>query len=158
MNSSRSGLLIENGLIAYYPRKDLGRFRYQPAFKHAFEDIKVIGVNPRLILDDEELFITLVDGASTGYHIPIIEFSAEAREALQDRFEIDLLVGSHLTWEDYTKNRNRVLFPPALVGKPLLVPRFSIKSIILTVKKIIFLRNMAEGILHEGVRNYLDTI
>lgn len=138
--------------------KKVGLVRYSPGFSLELREIAIIGVAPRLVLDDEIYFLVFTDFQGQYYRVCDEQIPATAREKLQTLFHI----GIWDTWVNYTYAQHayglsNILYPEVLAGQPLFEKRtwFLPKDILKKANYALGLDNCAGERLTPSVIAYL---
>lgn len=105
--------------------KDIGQSKFCSSFLLPVDHIAFIGICPKIIMDDEVLFIIIVDKQNKIYPIPDLIFKTESYHQLEDYFKLPNLLNEweKLTYQDHLKSLSKVIYPRYHYGKSLFQPK-----------------------------------
>lgn len=68
----QKGILIRENQFLFneFSTKEIGFAKYCKSFSLKLDDIKLIAISPRILLDDESIFVILVDKNNTVFPMP----------------------------------------------------------------------------------------
>lgn len=119
-----NGLTIINDSQIQYnpiPREELG-VMYCDGFSLNLDEIRVIAICPRLPLDDERLFVLLVDKKEQSYPLPDSVLTSEAIKFIESKFGIESIINiewEKFDYEDHYGFKAKVIYPQRLYGQNL---------------------------------------
>lgn len=121
------GVYITNNQLQFveFNIKDIGQSKFCSSFSLPVDHIAFIGVCPKIIMDDEVLFIIIVDKQNKIYPIPDLIFKTESYHQLEDHFKLPNLLNEweKLTYQDHLKSLSKVIYPSCHYGKSLFKPK-----------------------------------
>ncbi len=116
--------IIDDSVILFHPipKEEIGISMYCPGFSVELDNIRVIAICPRLPLDDERLFILLIDKQGKQYPMPDTILTSEEILAIESKFGIESI--RNVEWEKFDYNEHygfkaKVIYPESLYGKRL---------------------------------------
>lgn len=119
----KPGLYVEHNRIIYsdYPKSELG-IAYCKPFSIDINHIQCIAIRAILLLDEECLFILIIDKDRQIYPMPYYYiFNSEGYKNFEILFELVKLPDkwSSFSYENHSIVTDKILFPPELYGRPL---------------------------------------
>lgn len=125
MGSEMSDYLqIKNGIIDFQaiPVEKIGMAAFCESFQIKTEEVKIIAISPRLMLDDESLFVTLIDASGQLYTIPDGGLSQKTAGKLEEIFELTPILSvewAKFEYDDHYAKYDKIIFPEYLYWEDL---------------------------------------
>ena len=136
IENPNKGLTVEGKWLIFheFPANEIGLARHCNSFKIKLEDIKLIAISPRLTLDDEELFILIINSSLEIFAMPSRVFSSNEIINLEEYFELKSIL---LEWEKFDYNDHYAKFDMILFPKKLYWQNLFKNDIKLKCRKIL---------------------
>ena len=74
-----------------FPSKDIGLAKYCKSFNLSLNEIELIGISPRLSMDDESIFILVIDKSKVIHLIPDLVLGTKGFEKFENHFMVILI-------------------------------------------------------------------
>ncbi|AXT54633.1 hypothetical protein D1815_02275 [Aquimarina sp. AD1] len=86
----KSGIKITDSELEFieFSSKEIGLALYCKSFKMNLEEIQLIGISPRMVLDDETLFILIIDKFNRIYPLPDEILGTNGLKNLEKHFDL----------------------------------------------------------------------
>ncbi len=100
-------------IFTAFSSKETGLAKYCKSFRLSLKDILLVGLSPRLMLDDEVIFIILIDKSKNLYPIPDTALDSKGLEDFKSYFN---LTSIRKDWEkfeykDHYGRVDKVIYP-----------------------------------------------
>ena len=104
-----------------YPKHEIGFARYCKSFRINLENIAFIALSPRLIIDDESIFILLISKKGKRFVIPQNALHEPPIKALEDHFQLKPFRDewNEIDYENHYGSKDKILYPTEFYGKNL---------------------------------------
>lgn len=143
----------KEGLIEYLERPLMvtGSVRRTTGFRMHIDDIRIIAVSPILLLDQEDLIVTLVDKHERLGHFSSLELETEAADTIEKAFGVDFKKAWYqYSYAAHTKMITQIVFPQIAKGAPLFEGFFdSVSGFVQNLKRATGVTMVYNGILNE---------
>ena len=110
-----SGIEISDTKLKFteFLPKEIGSAKYCKSFNINLKEIKLIGISPRLILDDESVFILIVDQLGKIHPIPDQVIGTKGLDNFEEYFELNPIVNEWKKFEynDHYGRVDKVIYP-----------------------------------------------
>ena len=117
------GLHIKDTQIIFteYLKEEIGSTKYCGSFRLNINDGRLIALSPRLLVDDETLFVLIVDESDNIYPMPDNILKGDGVMQLEKHFSLPRLTTE---WEKFAYNDhhdqiNKVVYPTRFYGMDL---------------------------------------
>ena len=111
----KSGIEITDTALNFteFPTKETGIAKYCKSFTIKLDEIKLIGISPRLALDDEIIFILIVDKEDRIFPIPDNVIRTKGLKNLERHFQLDSIAQEwqKFEYDDHYGKIDKVLYP-----------------------------------------------
>lgn len=93
--------------------KDIGLAKFCKSFTLNLDEIKLIGICPRLALDDESIFILVIDKSENIYPIPDRVIKTEGLKKLENYFGLNSIQKEweKFEYEDHNGKMDKIIYP-----------------------------------------------
>ncbi|WP_040254259.1 hypothetical protein [Psychroserpens mesophilus] len=110
-----SGIKITDTELKFteFPSKETGITKYCKSFKLNLNEIKLIGISPRLILDDECIFILVIDKSEKIHLISDHVIGTKGLESFEKHFGLESIQAewNKLEYDDHYGKMDKVIYP-----------------------------------------------
>ncbi len=118
-----SGIQITDTELIFnaFPSREIGLALYCKSFKVYLKDIKFIAISPRLALDDETIFILIVDTKQKVYPIPAHVLRTKGLHQLETYFSLQSILDDweKFEYEDHYGKVDKIIYPKELYWQDL---------------------------------------
>ncbi|MGD1848624.1 MAG: hypothetical protein ACFB10_24805 [Salibacteraceae bacterium] len=111
----KPGIQIKNGKFKFqeFPENEIGLAKYCNSFQLELNDIRMIAISPRLAVDDETLFILVIDKDGKIFPIPDNVLKSIGIKTFEAHFQLKSIVEE---WEKFDYNDHygkydKVIYP-----------------------------------------------
>tara|TARA_R110002050_G_scaffold255216_2_gene393857 strand:- start:6 stop:470 length:465 start_codon:yes stop_codon:yes gene_type:complete len=96
-----------------FSSKEIGLAKYCKSFNLKLSEIKLIGISPRLALDDESIFILIIDKSEKIYPIPDQIIGTKGLEKFEKYFELSSIQNEweKFEYDDHYGKMDKVIYP-----------------------------------------------
>src|SRR3712207_4354631 len=119
----KTGLRIEAGALRCNERRigDVGLIRYSKGFSVPLSDVLIIGIMPRLVIDDEGLFLVFIDRKGKKRFVNVVSQDKEGLQQIEAFFGLNSIREEWevYSYEEHTQSVSKILYPSGLYGKLL---------------------------------------
>ncbi|MFD2566730.1 hypothetical protein [Pseudotenacibaculum haliotis] len=123
LSFNKSGIHIHNEELEFiaFPKKQLGIALWCKSFKVKLSDVQLIAISPRLVLDDESLFILIVDKTGAVFPIPYSVLNIQGFRDLENYFQLKPIGGEweKFEYEDHYGKCDKIIYPQKHYWKDL---------------------------------------
>ncbi|WP_299106103.1 hypothetical protein [uncultured Tenacibaculum sp.] len=100
-------------IFTEFSTKEIGSAMFCKSFKIKLENIKLIGLSPRLALDDEVFFILIIDLLGNIYPIPDSVLGTEGCNQFEKYFNLNPIHNEwgHFEYEDHYGKTDKIVYP-----------------------------------------------
>lgn len=109
------GIEITNTELKFreYSSKKVGLAKFCKSFTLNLNDIKLIGISPRLTIDDESIFILVIDQSENIYPIPDCVIGTEGLESFEKHFGLNTIQKEwqKFEYDDHYGKVDKVIYP-----------------------------------------------
>ncbi|MBR9847435.1 MAG: hypothetical protein GYB35_15610 [Algicola sp.] len=110
-----SGIKITDTELKFteFPSKETGITKYCKSFKLNLNEIKLIGISPRLVLDDECIFILVIDKSEKIHLISDHVIGTKGLESFEKHFGLESIQAewNKLEYDDHYGKIDKVIYP-----------------------------------------------
>lgn len=114
--------LINNKIIHYpYPKSIIGEAAHCPYFEINVSEVKLISISPRMMLDDEALFISFVNNKGVLFNTTGYNFSSNGLDKIEKRFGLPSIndISNKFEHADHYGKIDKIIYPKHLFWKDL---------------------------------------
>lgn len=130
------------------------------SFKIKFQDIKLIGISPRLSIDDEILLITIIDKESKLKQFSSYEFEKEYIKLFERKLNLNsikLHEWEKFSWKDHMSSlTDKVIYPKELYWQDLFHIPKGLSKLTTQLLKFLGIKQLVSGKYSTIVNNYLN--
>jgi len=103
--------------------KEIGLAIYCKSFSLKLNQIELIGISPRLALDDETIFILVIDSIGKIYPIPYRVIGTEGLDGFEEYFRLPPIQQEwkKFAYNDYYGKLDKVIYPKEKYGMGVFV-------------------------------------
>ncbi|WP_299261795.1 hypothetical protein [uncultured Aquimarina sp.] len=96
-----------------FSSKEIGLAKYCKSFNLKLNEIKLIGISPRLALDDESIFILIIDKSKRIYPIPDHIIGTKGLQEFENYFKLSSIQKEweRFEHEDHYGKMDKVIYP-----------------------------------------------
>ncbi len=127
----KPGIQIDNDKFIFteFPTKEIGLATYCKSFKIDLKNIIAIVICPRLALDDEELFILIIDYQLAKYPMPSNVLQCSQFKKFEEKFALKPIIfeWSKFEYDDHYRCYDKIIFPNELYWQDLFKNDFKLK-------------------------------
>ncbi|MFS4466178.1 hypothetical protein [Maribacter sp. 2210JD10-5] len=100
-------------IFTEFASKETGIVKYCKSFNLKLNEIKLIGISPRLALDDEIVFILVIDNEDQIFPIPDNVIGTKGLENLEKHFKLKSIIEewNKFEYDDHYGKIDKVLYP-----------------------------------------------
>lgn len=127
----KPGIYIKENELEFveYPSNEIGAARYCKSFKLKLNDIKFIALSPRLVVDDESLFLLIADAKGKIFPLPQYILGSDGLKKFESHFELKPIRDE---WEkfgyiDHNGKYDKVIYPKKYYWKNLFEDDWKLK-------------------------------
>ena len=110
-----SGIEITETKLKFteFASKEIGLAKFCKSFSLNLNEIKLIGISPRLALDDESIFILLIDKLENIYPIPDNVIGTKGLESFENHFGLNSIQKEwgKFEYHDHYGKIDKVIYP-----------------------------------------------
>lgn len=106
-----------------YPIAEVGTYIYCPSFSVDSQSIKTIAIAPRLGLDEERLFIILIDNLNNLYKLPDLVIGESSINELEVMFGLSSITDwwDSFSYEEHRKRLTNIIYPKSRINQELFI-------------------------------------
>ena len=127
----KSGIHINGKELKFikFPLEEIGAARFCKSFKLNLEDIRFVAISPRLIIDDEGLFILIVDSTGKIYPMPQQVLGSVGIKEFEKYFRLKPLreEWGKFDYNDHYGKQDKIVYPPEHYWKDLFASDWKLK-------------------------------
>ena len=116
-----------------FPKSEIGAARYCKSFELHLEDIQLISISPRLVIDDEALFILIIDKTGEINPLPQYVIDTDGLDALEKHFHLSSIKAEweKFSYEEHQGGIDKIIYPKAYYWKDLFENNWKLKTRVL---------------------------
>lgn len=100
-------------IFTEFPSKEIGLSRFCASFNINLDDIRLIGISPRFSLDEESIFILIIDKSNKLYPMPEKLIGSKCLIEFEKYFDLEALIDEWGKFEyiDHYGHVDKVVYP-----------------------------------------------